>query len=80
MLNKSFQVFFKGTGLFILILLFHFKINAQNFNETDGRNANTIAVESSQGESKKNTQQSKKHQKKPTRPHRPRIIEKYRDV
>ena len=58
MLNKSFQVFFKGTGLFILILLFHFKINAQNFNETDGRNANTIAVESSQGESKKNTQQA----------------------
>ena len=58
MLNKSFQVFFKGTGLFILTLLFHFKINAQNFNETDGRNANTIAVESSQGESKKNTQQA----------------------
>ena len=58
MLNKSFQVFFKGTGLFILILLFHFKINAQNFNETAGRNANTIAVESSQGESKKNTQQA----------------------
>ena len=58
MLNKSFQIFFKGTGLFILILLFHFKINAQNFNETDGRNANTIAVESSQGESKKNTQQA----------------------
>ncbi len=57
MLNRSFQVFFKGTGLFILILLFHFKINAQNFNETDGRNARTISVESSQGESKKNTQE-----------------------
>ena len=58
MLNKFFNVFFKGAGFFIVILLFHFKINAQNFNETDGRNANTIAVESSQSESKKNTQQA----------------------
>jgi hypothetical protein len=57
-LHKLLLVFTEIIILLFLLVIFNFTVWAQNFNEADGRNAQNIALGSSQGISKTNTLQA----------------------